>query len=164
MNEVARIAALCRSVDRPILMSSALARSVAEDRRRFASVGRFSLRGVGNPQELYALRWMRRVRGAAGRSFALRPRLDANLVSEVAPGSLLENIERKEKPHAITCPLRVLEQTGDVRERRDGAECFENQSGGATPRSSPHLPEGQIRFALSSSPPPSAFSLARKRQ
>ena len=85
-------------------MSSAPLRSVAEDRRRIASVGRFSLRGVGNPQELYALRWMRRVRRAAGRSFALRPRLDAKLASEVVPRSLLENIERKEKPHAIPCP------------------------------------------------------------
>ena len=52
---VGRIAALCRSVDQPILMSSAFATSVAEDRRRFASVGRFALRGVGDPQELYTL-------------------------------------------------------------------------------------------------------------
>ncbi len=36
-------------------MSSAFAASVAEDRRRFASVGRFALRGVGDPQELYTL-------------------------------------------------------------------------------------------------------------
>jgi adenylate cyclase len=55
VNEVARIAALCRSVDQPILMSSSFASSVAEDRRRLASVGRFALRGVGEPQELYTL-------------------------------------------------------------------------------------------------------------
>jgi adenylate cyclase len=55
VNEVARIAALCRSVDQPILMSSAFVASVAEDRRRLASVGRFSLRGIGEPQELYTL-------------------------------------------------------------------------------------------------------------
>ena len=55
VNEVARIAALCRSVDQPILMSSTFAASVAEDRRRLASVGRFALRGVGEPQELYTL-------------------------------------------------------------------------------------------------------------
>src|SRR5580704_11052979 len=55
VNEVGRIAALCRSVDQPILMSSAFVASVAEDRRRFPSVGRFSLRGVGEPQELYTL-------------------------------------------------------------------------------------------------------------
>ena len=55
VNELARIAALCRSVDQPILMSSAFVASVAEDRRHFASVGRFALRGVGEPQELYTL-------------------------------------------------------------------------------------------------------------
>jgi adenylate cyclase len=55
VNEVARIAALCRSVDQPILMSSAFAASVAGDRRRFVSVGRFALRGLGDPQELYTL-------------------------------------------------------------------------------------------------------------
>ena len=49
VNEVPRIAALCRSVDQPILMSSAFAANVAEDRRRFA------LRGVGEPKELYTL-------------------------------------------------------------------------------------------------------------
>jgi class 3 adenylate cyclase len=53
VNEVARIAAMCRSVDQPILISSALAASVAEERRRFGSVGRFALRWVGKPQELY---------------------------------------------------------------------------------------------------------------
>ena len=55
VNEVARIAAICRSVDQPILISSAFAASVAEERRHFASVGRFALRGVGKPQELYTL-------------------------------------------------------------------------------------------------------------
>ena len=55
VNEVARIAALCRSVDQPILMSSAFVASVAEDGRHFASVGRFALRGVGESQEFYTL-------------------------------------------------------------------------------------------------------------
>ena len=56
VNEVARIAAMCRSVDQPILMSSAFVGSIAEERRHgFASVGRFALRGVGEPQELYTL-------------------------------------------------------------------------------------------------------------
>ena len=55
VNEVARIAAMCRSVDQPILISSAFAASAAEERRQFASVGRFALRGVGKPQELYTL-------------------------------------------------------------------------------------------------------------
>jgi adenylate cyclase len=55
VNEVARLAALCRSVDQPILISSAFAASVVEARRSLVSVGRFSLRGVGDPQELYTL-------------------------------------------------------------------------------------------------------------
>jgi adenylate cyclase len=55
VNEVSRIAAMCRSVDQPILISSAFAESCAEHRRAFASVGRFALRGVGRPQELFTL-------------------------------------------------------------------------------------------------------------
>jgi adenylate cyclase len=55
VNEVARLAALCRSVDQPILISSAFAASVVEARRSLVSVGRFSLRGVGDPRELYTL-------------------------------------------------------------------------------------------------------------
>jgi adenylate cyclase len=55
VNEVSRIAAMCRSVDQPILMSAAFAASVAEERRAFASVGRYALRGVGKPQELFTL-------------------------------------------------------------------------------------------------------------
>jgi adenylate cyclase len=53
VNEVSRIAAMCRSVDQPILLSAAFAQSCAE--RSFASVGRFALRGVGRPQELFTL-------------------------------------------------------------------------------------------------------------
>ena len=55
VNEVARIAAMCRSVDQPILISSSFAEAVGAERRLFASVGRFALRGVGKSQELYTL-------------------------------------------------------------------------------------------------------------
>jgi adenylate cyclase len=55
VNEVSRIAAMCRSVDQPILISSAFAESVATERQRFASVGRYALRGVGIPQDLFTL-------------------------------------------------------------------------------------------------------------
>jgi adenylate cyclase len=55
VNEVSRIAAMCRSVDQPILMSAAFTASLAGERRAFASVGRFALRGVGKPQELFTL-------------------------------------------------------------------------------------------------------------
>ncbi|HEV7481329.1 MAG TPA: adenylate/guanylate cyclase domain-containing protein, partial [Roseiarcus sp.] len=55
VNEVSRIAAMCRSVDQPILLSAAFAESCDEHPRTFASVGRFALRGVGKPQELFTL-------------------------------------------------------------------------------------------------------------
>ncbi|HEY1781956.1 MAG TPA: adenylate/guanylate cyclase domain-containing protein [Roseiarcus sp.] len=55
VNEVSRIAAMCRSVDRPILISAAFAQSCAEHVCAFASVGRFALRGVGKSQELFTL-------------------------------------------------------------------------------------------------------------
>jgi adenylate cyclase len=55
VNEVSRIAAMCRSVDQPILLSAAFAESCVDQRNAFASVGRFALRGVGKPQELFTL-------------------------------------------------------------------------------------------------------------
>src|SRR6204780_4887346 len=55
VNEVSRIAAMCRSVDQPILLSAAFAESCANETRTFASVGRFALRGGGKPQELFTL-------------------------------------------------------------------------------------------------------------
>jgi adenylate cyclase len=55
VNEVSRIAAMCRSVDQPLLLSAAFADSVADQRHRFVSVGRYALRGVGRPQELFTL-------------------------------------------------------------------------------------------------------------
>jgi adenylate cyclase len=54
VNEASRIAAMCRSVDQPVLMSSAFA-DVDDMRRRLVSVGRYALRGVARPQELFTL-------------------------------------------------------------------------------------------------------------
>ena len=54
VNEVSRIAAMCRSVDQPVLMSAAFAGAL-NDPRRVVSVGRYALRGVGRPQELFTL-------------------------------------------------------------------------------------------------------------
>jgi adenylate cyclase len=54
VNEASRIAAMCRSVDQPILMSSAFA-NVGGIKRRLVSVGRYALRGVAHPQELFTL-------------------------------------------------------------------------------------------------------------
>jgi adenylate cyclase len=54
VNEASRIAAMCRSVDQPVLMSSAFA-DVGDIKRRLVSVGRYALRGVARPQELFTL-------------------------------------------------------------------------------------------------------------
>jgi adenylate cyclase len=54
VNEAARIAAMCRSVDRPQLVSATLARALpGRERAGLVSVGRFALRGVGQAQELF---------------------------------------------------------------------------------------------------------------
>ena len=55
VNEVSRIAAMCRSVDQPLLASAAFADAVGAVRSRLVSVGRYALRGVGRPQELFTL-------------------------------------------------------------------------------------------------------------
>ncbi len=55
VNEVSRIAAMCRSVDQLLLVSSAFAAALGDLRSRLVSVGRFALRGVAHPQELYTL-------------------------------------------------------------------------------------------------------------
>src|SRR5262245_31587095 len=54
VNEVSRIAAMCRSAEQPILLSAAFVAALA-DKRRFVSVGRYALRGVGRPQELFTI-------------------------------------------------------------------------------------------------------------
>ncbi len=56
VNETSRIASMCRSVDRSVLVSSALAEALPPvDRARLVSVGRFALRGVGRAQELFTV-------------------------------------------------------------------------------------------------------------
>jgi len=56
VNEVSRIAAMCRSVEQPMLVSEAFA-NVEGMRGRLVSVGRYALRGVAQPQELFTLDW-----------------------------------------------------------------------------------------------------------
>ena len=54
VNETSRIASMCRSVDRPMLVSSTFADVLPEaDRADLVSVGRFALRGVGRAKELF---------------------------------------------------------------------------------------------------------------
>jgi adenylate cyclase len=56
VNEVARIAAMCRSVERNVLLSQSFADAMARlERGRLVSVGRYALRGVEHPQELFTL-------------------------------------------------------------------------------------------------------------
>jgi len=56
VNETSRIASMCRSVDRPLLVSSTFAAALpAEERARLVSVGRFALRGVGKAQDLFTI-------------------------------------------------------------------------------------------------------------
>ena len=56
VNETSRIASMCRSVDRPILISSTFADALpTQERTNLVSVGRFALRGVGHAKELFTL-------------------------------------------------------------------------------------------------------------
>jgi adenylate cyclase len=56
VNETSRIAAMCRSTEQNVLLSSAFFATAHEaDRRSFVSIGRYALRGVGRAQELYTL-------------------------------------------------------------------------------------------------------------
>jgi adenylate cyclase len=54
VNEVSRILAMSRSVEQDLLLSASFAEALGpEVRRRLVSVGRYALRGVGQPQELF---------------------------------------------------------------------------------------------------------------
>jgi adenylate cyclase len=56
VNEVSRIASMCRSVDRELLVSEAFRDGLdAAGRHYFVSTGRFALRGIGRAQDLYTL-------------------------------------------------------------------------------------------------------------
>ena len=56
VNEVSRILAMSRSVEQDLLLSSAFAAALGPElRTRLVSVGRYALRGVARPQELFTL-------------------------------------------------------------------------------------------------------------
>lgn len=55
VNEAARIEAMCSSLDQAVVVSSAFAETAPECRERLVSLGRYMLRGVGRPQELFTL-------------------------------------------------------------------------------------------------------------
>jgi len=54
VNEASRIAAMCRSVDQKMLVSAAFSAALG-DAAPLVSVGRYALRGVKQPQELFTL-------------------------------------------------------------------------------------------------------------
>ena len=45
---------MCRSAEQPILLSAAFVEAL-KDKKRFVSVGRYALRGVGRAQELFTI-------------------------------------------------------------------------------------------------------------
>lgn len=56
VNEVSRIASMCRSVDRLIVVSAEFAAATPQpERQNLVSVGRYALRGVARAQELFTL-------------------------------------------------------------------------------------------------------------
>lgn len=55
VNEVSRIAAMCRLVDQPMLVSSAFHAALGPEQDDLVSVGRYALRGVERPQDLFTL-------------------------------------------------------------------------------------------------------------
>jgi adenylate cyclase len=55
VNEVSRIAGMCRLVDQPLLTSSAFFAALGPEKNGLVSVGRYALRGVGRAQDLYTL-------------------------------------------------------------------------------------------------------------
>jgi adenylate cyclase len=55
VNEVSRIAGMSRSLDQDILLSSAFAGAAGAARDQLVSLGRYALRGIARPQELFTL-------------------------------------------------------------------------------------------------------------
>jgi adenylate cyclase len=55
VNEAARIEALCGSLDQPVIVSTAFAEAAGDARARLVSLGRYALKGVARPQELFTL-------------------------------------------------------------------------------------------------------------
>ncbi|MGH6924947.1 MAG: adenylate/guanylate cyclase domain-containing protein [Propylenella sp.] len=55
VNELTRIQAISRTLDQPILVSASFADACGDERRRLVSVGRYALRGVDRPQELFTI-------------------------------------------------------------------------------------------------------------
>jgi len=55
VNEASRIGGMCRSLDQRVIVSSQFAEGAGPRRRDLVSLGRYALRGVGQPQELFTI-------------------------------------------------------------------------------------------------------------
>jgi adenylate cyclase len=55
VNEVTRINGMCRSLDQDVVLSSAFAEAAGPAGSRLVGLGRYALRGVARPQELFTL-------------------------------------------------------------------------------------------------------------
>lgn len=70
VNEVSRIASMCRTVEREFLVSSAFLDGLgSSEKRHFVSTGRYALRGIGRAQDLYTLDPAIRAEGHAASPF-----------------------------------------------------------------------------------------------
>ncbi len=55
VNEVSRIAGMCKSLERPVVASQAFAATCGAQASALVSLGRYALRGIERPQELFTL-------------------------------------------------------------------------------------------------------------
>ncbi len=55
VNEAARIESLCASLDRNVIVSWAFAEAAGAARQRLVSLGRYAMKGIARPQELFTL-------------------------------------------------------------------------------------------------------------
>jgi adenylate cyclase len=55
VNEVARIEAMCRSLEQRVVTSAAFVAAAGDARARLVSLGRYALRGVRRPEELFTV-------------------------------------------------------------------------------------------------------------
>ncbi|HVT54346.1 MAG TPA: adenylate/guanylate cyclase domain-containing protein [Dongiaceae bacterium] len=55
VNEASRIGGMCRSLEQRVIVSSAFAEAAGPRRRDLVSLGRYALRGIGQPQELFTI-------------------------------------------------------------------------------------------------------------
>ena len=55
VNEAARIESFCASLEQAVIVSTAFAEASGEARGRLVSVGRYAMKGVARPQELFTM-------------------------------------------------------------------------------------------------------------